>query len=163
MSNLSLKTRELLQENFEIRVVSVTEKQISIDKTIKSGFRLFDGNLVEGVLIPSDDRMTACVSSQVGCSLTCKFCATGYMDRKRNLDAAEIYDQVVLIKNQAEEHYQQPLTNCTGLVKFVCLKRFCNRMRSVRSNALIDGSAEIVICGIRAAYNEYHGICDFDA
>jgi 23S rRNA (adenine2503-C2)-methyltransferase len=111
MTNLSLKTRELLKENFEIRAVSVLKKQVSNDRTIKSGFKLFDGNLVEGVLIPADDRMTACVSSQVGCSLTCKFCATGYMARKRNLDAAEIYDQVVLIKQQAEEHYQQPLTN----------------------------------------------------
>ncbi|MQP63708.1 23S rRNA (adenine(2503)-C(2))-methyltransferase RlmN, partial [Flavobacterium sp. LMO6] len=57
------------------------------------------------------DRMTACVSSQVGCSLTCKFCATGYMDRKRNLDAAEIYDQVVAIDRQAKENYDAPLTN----------------------------------------------------
>jgi 23S rRNA (adenine2503-C2)-methyltransferase len=66
MTNLSLKTRELLNENFEIRAVSVLKKQVSNDRTIKSGFKLFDGNLVEGVLIPSDDRMTACVSSQVG-------------------------------------------------------------------------------------------------
>ncbi len=61
--------------------------------------------LVEGVLIPVDDRMTACVSSQVGCSLSCKFCATGYMDRKRNLDPAEIYDQVVEIDKQAKRHF----------------------------------------------------------
>jgi 23S rRNA (adenine2503-C2)-methyltransferase len=111
MTNLSLKTRELLDEHFEIRATVVDDKQISADRTIKSAFRLFDNNLVEGVLIPADDRMTACVSSQVGCSLTCKFCATGYMDRKRNLEAAEIYDQVVAIKQQAEEHYAAPLTN----------------------------------------------------
>lgn len=106
MTNLSKKTREFLAENFEIRAVKVAEKQVSSDKTIKSSFALFDQNLVEGVLIPADDRMTACVSSQVGCSLTCKFCATGYMDRKRNLDPAEIYDQVVRIRDQAESHYQ---------------------------------------------------------
>lgn len=111
MTNLSLKTRELLAQHFSIRGVTVAKKQISADKTVKSAFRLHDGHLVEGVLIPADDRMTACVSSQVGCSLTCKFCATGYMDRKRNLDGAEIYDQVVLIRNQAEELYQTPLTN----------------------------------------------------
>ena len=111
MTNLSLATRKTLEEHFELRAVRVDSQQISSDRTIKSGFRLYDGHLVEGVLIPTDDRMTACVSSQVGCSLTCKFCATGYMDRARNLDAAEIYDQVVLIKNQAEHHYQAPLTN----------------------------------------------------
>jgi 23S rRNA (adenine2503-C2)-methyltransferase len=139
MSNLSLKTRELLKENFEIRTVSVYQKQISNDKTIKSGFRLFDGNLVEGVLIPSDDRMTACVSSQVGCSLTCKFCATGYMDRKRNLEAAEIYDQVVLIKNQAEEHYNQPLTNIVYMGMGEPLLNYASTLESVNYITSPDG------------------------
>lgn len=131
MTNLSLKTRELLKENFEIRTVSVLKKQVSNDKTIKSGFKLFDGNLVEGVLIPTDDRMTACVSSQVGCSLTCKFCATGYMDRLRNLEAAEIYDQVVLIKQQAEEHYNQPLTNIVYMGMGEPLLNYANTLESV--------------------------------
>ena len=94
MNNISVATRELLDQHFVINGVTVQNKQLSNDGTIKSAFRLFDGNVVEGVLIPHDTRMTACISSQVGCSLTCKFCATGYMDRKRNLDAAEIYDQV---------------------------------------------------------------------
>src|SRR5690606_36723903 len=100
-----------LKEHFVIHAVQVRQSQISSDKTIKSSFTLYDGNVIEGVLIPAPERMTACVSSQVGCSLTCKFCATGYMDRQRNLTAAEIYDQVVLIKKQAEENYSQPLTN----------------------------------------------------
>jgi 23S rRNA (adenine2503-C2)-methyltransferase len=111
MTNLSLETRDFLKENFNINYVQIAEKQVSNDQTIKSSFQLYDGNLVEGVLIPQEDRMTACISSQVGCSLTCSFCATGYMDRKRNLDAAEIYDQVVQIKNLAESHYQKALTN----------------------------------------------------
>lgn len=111
MTNISLETRELLAQTFEINPVTVVEEQVSMDKTIKSSFKLFDTHLVEGVLIPQEDRMTACISSQVGCSLTCSFCATGYMDRKRNLDASEIYDQVVLIKNQAESNYNTPLTN----------------------------------------------------
>ncbi|MFN3848837.1 MAG: 23S rRNA (adenine(2503)-C(2))-methyltransferase RlmN [Spirosomataceae bacterium] len=139
MTNLSLKTRDLLKENFEIRPVSVYKKQISNDKTIKSGFKLFDGNLVEGVLIPADDRMTACVSSQVGCSLTCKFCATGYMDRKRNLDAAEIYDQVVLIKQQAEEHYNQPLTNIVYMGMGEPLLNYANTLESVKYITSPDG------------------------
>jgi 23S rRNA (adenine2503-C2)-methyltransferase len=111
MSNLSKVLRDKLNADFVINPVTVDSQQISQDRTIKSGFRLFDNHLVEGVLIPTDDRMTACVSSQVGCSLSCKFCATGYMNRERNLTAAEIYDQVVLIKNQAEKHYNSPLTN----------------------------------------------------
>jgi 23S rRNA (adenine2503-C2)-methyltransferase len=131
MTNLSLKTRELLAEHFEIRSVKVSEKQVSSDRTIKSSFELFDKNLVEGVLIPNDDRMTACVSSQVGCSLTCKFCATGYMDRKRNLDAAEIYDQVVRIRDQAESHYQTPLTNIVYMGMGEPLLNYANVLESV--------------------------------
>ncbi len=111
MSNLNAETRNWLNSNFNIHAVKVEDKQISSDGTIKSGFRLHDGLLVEGVLIPADDRMTACVSSQVGCSLTCKFCATGTLNRERNLTPAEIYDQVVLIRNWAQTHYQKPLTN----------------------------------------------------
>ncbi|HWZ22304.1 MAG TPA: hypothetical protein VNW06_06590, partial [Cytophagaceae bacterium] len=111
MTNLSQKTRDLLNEHFVINPISIHKKQVSNDGTVKSSFKLFDGHLVEGVLIPSENRMTACISSQVGCSLTCKFCATGYMERKRNLDPSEIYDQVVAIRDQAEEHFQLPLTN----------------------------------------------------
>ncbi len=111
MSNLSKSLRESLLESFEIRPVTVYKSQFSSDGTIKTGFRLYDKHLVEGVLIPTDTRMTACISSQVGCSLTCKFCATGYMNRERNLDAAEIYDQVILIKKQAEDNFNAPLTN----------------------------------------------------
>ncbi|PWK22962.1 23S rRNA (adenine2503-C2)-methyltransferase [Arcicella aurantiaca] len=131
MTNLSLKTRELLAEHFEIRAVKVAEKQVSSDRTIKSSFELYDKNLVEGVLIPADDRMTACVSSQVGCSLTCKFCATGYMDRKRNLDPAEIYDQVVRIRDQAESHYQTPLTNIVYMGMGEPLLNYANVIESV--------------------------------
>lgn len=111
MTNLSVALRESLKEKFVIHNVIVNEQQISRDLTIKSKFQLHDGHFIEGVLIPADDRMTACVSSQVGCSLSCKFCATGYMDRVRNLDAAEIYDQVVLINQQAESNYEKHLSN----------------------------------------------------
>ena len=111
MTNLSKSLREKLASEFEILPVRVYKSQFSNDGTVKSGFKLHDNHLVEGVLIPTETRMTACISSQVGCSLTCKFCATGYMKRERNLDAAEIYDQVILIKNQAEERFNQPLTN----------------------------------------------------
>ena len=111
MTSISEKLRARLSDDFSINTLQVATKQVSNDGTIKSGFQLYDGNIVEGVLIPAEDRMTACVSSQVGCSLSCKFCATGYMERKRNLEPGEIYDQVVTIARQAEESFAHPLTN----------------------------------------------------
>jgi 23S rRNA (adenine2503-C2)-methyltransferase len=111
MTNLSKETRKWLNETFVILPITVDNAQVSSDATIKSAFRLHDDHLIEGVLIPADSRMTACVSSQVGCSLSCKFCATGYMDRKRNLEPGEIYDQVVTISQQAADNYEQPLSN----------------------------------------------------
>ncbi|ERJ60048.1 MAG: 23S rRNA (adenine(2503)-C(2))-methyltransferase RlmN [Sphingobacterium sp.] len=139
MSNLSKGLREKLKESFSINYVKVKESQISSDKTIKSSFSLYDGNIIEGVLIPTPDRMTACVSSQVGCSLTCKFCATGYMDRKRNLNADEIYDQVVLISKQAEENYGQPLSNIVYMGMGEPLLNYANMMKSVERITAADG------------------------
>lgn len=131
MTNLSKDLREKLQTNFVINSVSVATSQISRDRTIKNAFRLYDGNIIEGVLIPADDRMTACVSSQVGCSLTCKFCATGKLDRLRNLDAAEIYDQVAIIRKQAEENYQVPLTNIVYMGMGEPLLNYANVIKSI--------------------------------
>ena len=111
MSNLSKKIREYLETNFVINAVQIHELQISSDKTIKCAMRLHDNYVVESVLIPHRLRMTACISSQVGCSLSCTFCATGKLKRMRNLNADEIFDQVVLIKNTAAEKYKAPLTN----------------------------------------------------
>jgi len=139
MSNLSKPLREHLKSHFSIHAVQVKESQISTDKTIKSSFTLYDGNIIEGVLIPADDRMTACVSSQVGCSLTCKFCATGYMDRKRNLNADEIYDQVVLISKQAEENYDHALTNIVYMGMGEPLLNYSNMMKSIERITSADG------------------------
>jgi 23S rRNA (adenine2503-C2)-methyltransferase len=111
MTNISLPLRQLLQENFSFKTVSIADSQISKDRTIKNAFKCFDGNVVEGVLIPTSSRMTACISSQVGCSLTCKFCATGRLDRLRNLEDYEIYDQLVLLRNQALNEYEINLSN----------------------------------------------------
>ncbi len=131
MSNLSKGLREKLSAYFEIHGVKVDKSQYSQDKTIKSTFKLFDGNLIEGVLIPTLERMTACVSSQVGCSLTCKFCATGYMDRKRNLNADEIYDQVVLLNQQALDNYQLPLSNIVYMGMGEPLLNYANVLESI--------------------------------
>ncbi|HEY4325430.1 MAG TPA: 23S rRNA (adenine(2503)-C(2))-methyltransferase RlmN, partial [Mucilaginibacter sp.] len=109
------------------------------DKTIKNSFILHDKHLIEGVLIPTSDRITACVSSQVGCSLTCKFCATGYMERKRNLNADEIYDQVVLIARQAQENYNQPLSNIVYMGMGEPLLNYKNVLESVEKITSEDG------------------------
>lgn len=139
MSNLPLSTREWLTQDFIINHIKVEDKQISSDKTIKSSFRLHDGYLIEGVLIPSDERMTACVSSQVGCSLTCKFCATGKMKRERNLNADEIYDQVVHIRNWAMQHYNSPLSNIVFMGMGEPLLNYNNVLKSIEKITSPEG------------------------
>jgi 23S rRNA (adenine2503-C2)-methyltransferase len=139
MNNISLPLREKLERSFTINSVEVNTSQRSDDYTIKSTFRLFDGNIVEGVLIPHPKRMTACVSSQVGCSLTCSFCATGKMDRIRNLNADEIYDQVVRIKEQAEQHYDRALTNIVYMGMGEPLLNYANVMKSIERITAPDG------------------------
>ncbi|MBW3469002.1 23S rRNA (adenine(2503)-C(2))-methyltransferase RlmN [Arthrospiribacter ruber] len=111
MSNISKETREMLKANFSINHVKVDLMQQSNDGTIKNAVKLFDNKIVESVLIPTTKRITACVSSQVGCSLDCNFCATARLKRMRNLNPDEIYDQVVAIKEEAETYFQRPLTN----------------------------------------------------
>lgn len=111
MANLPKELRKKLEDSFSLHTLQIHTHQKSADGTIKVVFRLYDGNFVEGVLIPAGERMTACISSQVGCSLTCKFCATGYMDRKRNLEAGEIVDQAKAIAAIAQTEYEHPLTN----------------------------------------------------
>lgn len=139
MSNLSKSLRETLKTQFEICAVKIHQSQISEDRTIKNSFKLYDGNLVEGVLIPTTERMTACVSSQVGCSLTCKFCATGYMERKRNLNADEIFDQVVLIAKQAEQNYKLALSNIVYMGMGEPLLNYANVLRSIERITAEDG------------------------
>jgi 23S rRNA (adenine2503-C2)-methyltransferase len=111
MTNLSKELRQQLGQDFTLPALTIDATQYSADGTVKSRFKTWDGHLVEGVLIPTDKRLTACVSSQIGCSLTCKFCATGYLERKRNLQFDEIVDEVVLINRQAETIYNKKLTN----------------------------------------------------
>jgi len=111
MTNLSKETRAFLDEHFTINHIAVDQQQRSKDGTIKNAIQLFDGRVVESVLIPVKDRTTACVSSQVGCSLDCKFCATAKLDRMRNLKIDEIFDQVVAIDHQSKAYYNRPLSN----------------------------------------------------
>ena len=111
MTNLSKDTRLMLDANFSINHIEVDSMQRSTDGTIKNGIRLHDGMIVESVLIPTSKRSTACVSSQVGCSLDCKFCATSRLKRMRNLNPDEIYDQVVAIDKQSKLYHNRPLSN----------------------------------------------------
>lgn len=111
MTNLPLSLRDRMKNDFVINHIHVDEMQRSADGTIKNAVKLFDGNVVESVLIPTEKRITACISSQVGCSLDCAFCATARLKRMRNLNADEIYDQVAAIKQQSEEFFGRPLTN----------------------------------------------------
>ena len=111
MSSLSKDLRAKLEKGYVIHAIKLSEAQYSNDRTIKNAFSLSDGAVIEGVLIPTSKRMTACVSIQVGCSLTCAFCATGSLKRVRNLNPDEIYDQVVMINEQAKEKYNIQLSN----------------------------------------------------
>ncbi len=111
MSNLSKELRTKLEEKFSFPSLSVNTTQYSEDGTVKSRFKTHDGHKIEGVLIPTEERLTACVSSQIGCSLSCKFCATGFLERQRNLTFDEIYDEVVLINQQAQKTHEKKLTN----------------------------------------------------
>jgi len=111
MSNLSKETRAMLEANFVINHIEVDTMQRSEDGTVKNAVRLHDGLIVESVLIPTNTRTTACVSSQVGCSLDCNFCATARLKRMRNLEPGEIYDQVLAIDNESKSYYNRPLSN----------------------------------------------------
>ncbi|MEO7922988.1 MAG: 23S rRNA (adenine(2503)-C(2))-methyltransferase RlmN [Chitinophagaceae bacterium] len=111
MTNISKELRQKLSDEFTLPGLTVDTIQHSEDGTIKTRFKTHDGHFVEGVLIPTTSRFTACVSSQIGCSLSCKFCATGYIDRKRNLEFDEIYDQVAILNKQCEETNGKKLSN----------------------------------------------------
>ena len=131
MSNLSKNLRDYLNTNFAINAVQISELQVSADRTIKCAMRLHDNYVVESVLIPHQTRYTACISSQVGCSLTCKFCATGKLKRMRNLNADEIYDQVALVKSTALERYNAPLTNIVYMGMGEPLLNYAEVLKSV--------------------------------
>jgi 23S rRNA (adenine2503-C2)-methyltransferase len=111
MSNLPNTLQSQLSDQFSIEEITVDIIQRSQDGTIKVGFQTFDQEAIEGVIIPKDDRYTACISSQIGCSLACTFCATGFLARKRNLFAWEIYDQVYLLDELSKLDFEQSLTN----------------------------------------------------
>jgi 23S rRNA (adenine2503-C2)-methyltransferase len=141
MSNLSLELRKKLSEDFELNALTIDVTQTSSDGTIKSRFKTYDGHLLEGVIIPTEKRNTACVSSQIGCSLSCKFCATGLMERKRNLHFDEIYDQVALLNEQNEKIYGTKLTNIVYMGMGEPLLNYKNVLRSIERITSNDSMA----------------------
>lgn len=141
MFNLSKELRVKLEEKFSFPSLSVDTTQYSEDGTIKSRFKTHDGRKIEGVLIPTEERLTACVSSQIGCSLSCKFCATGYLDRQRNLDFDEIYDEVVLLNQQAIKLRDQKLTNIVFMGMGEPLLNYKHVLKAIERITATDGLA----------------------
>ena len=139
MSNVSIKDRSVFEKEFFINHIQDDYEEVSSDGTIKTKFKLHDGKFVEGVLIPKDKRMTACISSQVGCSLSCSFCATGTLGLTRNLTASEIYQQVVYISRKSMEVYSLPLTNIVYMGMGEPLLNYKNVMRSIHYITSEDG------------------------
>jgi len=111
MKNIPTRLKDRLAKKYEFNSLKIAVKQVSKDQTVKYAFELASGSLVEGVLIPSKSRITACISSQVGCALKCKFCATGTMGFKQNLSTSEIYEQAAILNNEAQKIFKRKLTN----------------------------------------------------
>ncbi len=132
MTNLSFKHRELLKDNFDIKHINIDLHQKSLDGTIKNAVKLHDNLVVESVLIPTRKRTTACVSSQVGCSLDCTFCATSTLNRVRNLNPDEIYDQVILMNQQSKNYFNRPLSNIVFMGMGEPLLNYNNVLTAIR-------------------------------
>jgi len=131
MTNISKETRAQLEANFVINHIKVDSLQKSSDGTVKNAVKLHDGLIVESVLIPTSTRTTACVSSQVGCSLDCLFCATARLKRMRNLNPDEIYDQVVAIDKESRLYHDRPLSNIVFMGMGEPLMNYKNVLESI--------------------------------
>lgn len=139
MTNISKDLRNKLADHFSLPALTINATQYSADGTVKSRFETFDHHFVEGVLIPTEERKTACVSSQIGCSLSCKFCATGKMERERNLTFDEIFDQVALINEQTERIYNKRLSNIVFMGMGEPLLNYNNVLKAIDKISAEDG------------------------
>jgi 23S rRNA (adenine2503-C2)-methyltransferase len=139
MTNISKETRAMLESNFVINHIKVDTIQRSDDGTIKNAVRLHDGLVVESVLIPTNTRTTACVSSQVGCSLDCNFCATARLKRMRNLEPGEIYDQVLAIDKESRLYFNHPLSNIVFMGMGEPLMNYNNMMKAIEMITSSEG------------------------
>ncbi|MDX1829379.1 MAG: 23S rRNA (adenine(2503)-C(2))-methyltransferase RlmN [Lutibacter sp.] len=139
MTNLSKETRKMLHDNFVINHIEVDKMQRSNDGTVKNAIKLHDGLIVESVLIPTESRTTACVSSQVGCSLDCKFCATARLKKMRNLNPDEIYDQVAAINKESLLYYHHKLSNIVFMGMGEPLMNYNNVLKAIEKITSPEG------------------------
>lgn len=139
MTNVAKSTRQMLEDHFVINHIKVDHMQRSSDGTVKNAVRLHDGLVVESVLIPTNTRTTACVSSQVGCSLDCNFCATARLKRMRNLNPDEIYDQVVAIDNESKLYHNRPLSNIVFMGMGEPLMNYNNVLKAIEKITSPEG------------------------
>lgn len=131
MANISKKVTEHLATHFFIDAIHISDEQHSSDLTVKCAFKSYDNHITEGVLIPTTSRITACISSQVGCSLACTFCATGRLKLMRNLTGGEIYDQVFLLTKLSHENFDKPLSNIVFMGMGEPLLNYRNMMEGI--------------------------------
>lgn len=141
MTNLSKDVRTFLDENFSINHIAVDTMQRSSDGTVKNAVKLYDGLVVESVMIPTENRTTACVSSQVGCAMGCTFCATARLKKQRNLLPDEIYDQVAAISRESELLYGHKLTNIVFMGMGEPLLNYQNVMQAIDKITSDEGLA----------------------
>lgn len=131
MTNLPVQLRERLSEQFYLSKLQLEDQQRSSDGAIKYSIKLPDNQLIEGVLIPHLDRVTACVSAQVGCALACKFCATGFLGFTRNLKSYEIYDQIALLQQQSAHFFGKQLSNIVFMGMGEALLNYRNVLQAI--------------------------------
>ncbi len=131
MTNIAKETRQMLEDNFIINHIKVDQMQRSNDGTVKNAVLLHDGLIVESVLIPTESRTTACVSSQVGCSLDCEFCATARLKKMRNLNPDEIFDQVSAINQESLLYYNHKLSNIVFMGMGEPLMNYNNVLKAI--------------------------------
>ncbi len=141
MTNISKVNIALLKDHFVINHIAVDSFQKSSDGTVKNAVKLHDGLIVESVMIPAANRTTACISSQVGCSLACTFCATALLKRQRNLTASEIYDQVAAINKESLLYHDHKLSNIVFMGMGEPLLNYANVMEAIKMITSDEGLA----------------------
>ena len=140
MTNLSRTTRELLRQNWYFDCLEPVHIQTATDGTTKTAWKLYDGEIIESVLIPGNQKFTVCVSSQVGCKLGCKFCATGTLGFKRNLTYGEIFNQVTAAKMAADAQ-GFPLSNIVFMGMGEPMLNYDNVLAAIERITAEDGLA----------------------
>lgn len=143
MSNLSLDLRKRLKENFYLLGLKIVETLCSQDRTAKFLFELRDKNFIEAVSIPTEKRITACLSTQVGCKFTCSFCASGLLGFKRNLTSGEMLEEVL---------YLNPVRNTTQIENNVKVSN------GVKNNSKNKKLTHLVFMGIGEPLDNYDNV-----